>query len=423
MLNLNKKSEDKGITLIALVITIIVLLILAGISISMLSGDNSILQKATEAKTQTEEKSKEEQIQIEVMGSIGTDGKIDVPTLKTNLGKIGAIVTGDYLPLKVELGVDSFKIDDGGNVRKIIIADRTNIKIGDYVNYTPTVQAPYSKDKLGEAYTGSTNNSLDINQESLNWKVLDINEDGSIDLIAEPTSQTINFSGATGYNNGVYIMHDICKSLYSNITHSIEARSISLEDFEENLTENGRIERDEYNKTSTSNPQYGQTNYEKWNTTYSDNYYPNIYAKEIGSGIESVNVKIDGIKATEKNKLDLTIGNAAYKHNLNTGLTSTQTVYYIKLNEINYGEANTILKRSSSPYWVASRFVECSYCSCFGLRSAKSNIGGAYMFRSDNYADGANFSIRPMVTIDSDITLTISADAGTDSNKPHIINW
>ena len=119
MLNLNKKSEDKGITLIALVITIIVLLILAGISISMLSGDNSILQKATEAKTQTEEKSKEEQIQIEVMGSIGTDGKIDVPTLKTNLGKIGATPSeANSLPLTVTLGGQQFTVDTNGVVTK-----------------------------------------------------------------------------------------------------------------------------------------------------------------------------------------------------------------------------------------------------------------------------------------------------------------
>ena len=45
------KKSSKGITLIALVITIIVLLILAGVSITMLTGNNSILQKATDAKT------------------------------------------------------------------------------------------------------------------------------------------------------------------------------------------------------------------------------------------------------------------------------------------------------------------------------------------------------------------------------------
>ena len=48
-------KKDKGITLIALVITIIVLLILAGVAISMLSGENGILKKAAEAKTKTEE--------------------------------------------------------------------------------------------------------------------------------------------------------------------------------------------------------------------------------------------------------------------------------------------------------------------------------------------------------------------------------
>ena len=43
---------NKGITLIALVITIIVLLILAGVSIAMLTGDNSILKRGTQASVQ-----------------------------------------------------------------------------------------------------------------------------------------------------------------------------------------------------------------------------------------------------------------------------------------------------------------------------------------------------------------------------------
>ena len=44
------KKSSKGVTLIALVITIIVLLILAGVSIAMLTGDNGILTQAKEAK-------------------------------------------------------------------------------------------------------------------------------------------------------------------------------------------------------------------------------------------------------------------------------------------------------------------------------------------------------------------------------------
>ena len=54
-------KEKNGITLIALVITIIVLLILAGVSIAMLTGENGILNQAQRAKNNTEEAKKEEE--------------------------------------------------------------------------------------------------------------------------------------------------------------------------------------------------------------------------------------------------------------------------------------------------------------------------------------------------------------------------
>ena len=59
--------KNRGITLIALVITIIVLLILAGVAISMLSGENGILRKAAEAKTKTEEGQKQEETALASM--------------------------------------------------------------------------------------------------------------------------------------------------------------------------------------------------------------------------------------------------------------------------------------------------------------------------------------------------------------------
>ena len=49
----NTLRRNKGITLIALVVTIIVILILAGISIAMLTGQNGILNRAAEAKEKT----------------------------------------------------------------------------------------------------------------------------------------------------------------------------------------------------------------------------------------------------------------------------------------------------------------------------------------------------------------------------------
>lgn len=82
-------KQKKGITLIALVITIIVLLILAGISISMLSGDNSILQKATDARTNSEKQSIIEQAKTDILAQI-TENKgknISKDQLKTILNK------------------------------------------------------------------------------------------------------------------------------------------------------------------------------------------------------------------------------------------------------------------------------------------------------------------------------------------------
>ena len=88
-----KKKSVSGITLIALVITIIVLLILAGISISMLSGDNSILSRTTQAKNLTGEKQIQEELTIawngiEVEGTVqkwNTSQK--VMSLQTELRK------------------------------------------------------------------------------------------------------------------------------------------------------------------------------------------------------------------------------------------------------------------------------------------------------------------------------------------------
>ena len=53
-------KKNKGITLIALVITIIVLLIIAGVSIAMLTGENGILIQAIKAKENTEQAAKNE---------------------------------------------------------------------------------------------------------------------------------------------------------------------------------------------------------------------------------------------------------------------------------------------------------------------------------------------------------------------------
>ena len=67
---LKTKKNTKGITLIALVITIIVLLILSGVTIAALSGDNGILTRAKEAKERTVQAQKEEEKTLTDMENI-----------------------------------------------------------------------------------------------------------------------------------------------------------------------------------------------------------------------------------------------------------------------------------------------------------------------------------------------------------------
>ena len=67
MFKLRENKGEKGITLIALVLTIIVLLILAGVSIAMLTGENGILIQAKKAKEETEKASEEEYINLIIL--------------------------------------------------------------------------------------------------------------------------------------------------------------------------------------------------------------------------------------------------------------------------------------------------------------------------------------------------------------------
>ena len=67
MKNLKIRSNNKGITLVALVITIIILIILAGVSISMLIGNDGIIQKAKQAAEKTDRAIQKEQQDLQIL--------------------------------------------------------------------------------------------------------------------------------------------------------------------------------------------------------------------------------------------------------------------------------------------------------------------------------------------------------------------
>ena len=78
---------EQGITLIALVITIIVLLILAGVSIATLTGDNGILKQANQANENNNSAAAREKVEVEALGSIDKSGKFNEGIFKTNVEK------------------------------------------------------------------------------------------------------------------------------------------------------------------------------------------------------------------------------------------------------------------------------------------------------------------------------------------------
>ena len=122
----NKLKEqlkiNKGITLIALVITIIVLLILAGVTIATLTGDNGILTKAQNSKEKNAQKTVEEQINLAVQASKINEGLvIDKDILEQELTNNGIEITkseNDELPWTVKKDGYVYTISENGEVKE-----------------------------------------------------------------------------------------------------------------------------------------------------------------------------------------------------------------------------------------------------------------------------------------------------------------
>lgn len=119
----NIVKKQTGITIIALVITIVVLLILAGITIGAITGNNGIIGQTQTAKTNTEREQIREQIDVMVVQSIGKNGNVDKEVLMPKLETLPDgkeiydtdeeiyIVYPEYT-FKVDLGSGHVSIED-----------------------------------------------------------------------------------------------------------------------------------------------------------------------------------------------------------------------------------------------------------------------------------------------------------------------
>lgn len=125
-------NNKNGITLMALVVTIIILLILAGISIGMLSGDNSIIKQAGNAKTQTDiaqEKEILEQATVVAMGK-SKYGNIEKQYLDSELSNYSEVDSTEEVDEGIQVTFKTsrtYLVDADGNVTQIIVMPTVTI--------------------------------------------------------------------------------------------------------------------------------------------------------------------------------------------------------------------------------------------------------------------------------------------------------
>ena len=174
----NKKKHTRGITLIALVVTIIVLLILAGISIAMLSGNNGILQRATDAKTMNEKSQIVEYGRTDVLEQI-TNNKGQMITkaqLATILNKYFKTTEITSIPDEVSETSD-LVLTTLNEKYKINLSE---IFKGSFQTNTETIGKKYDDSWIGKGVNyKSENNNID------EWIVIgkQMNEQGKNDIL------------------------------------------------------------------------------------------------------------------------------------------------------------------------------------------------------------------------------------------------
>lgn len=404
------RMSMKGITLIALVVTIVVLLILAGVSISMLTGENGIITQSQEAKLETRAAMIQEERDLWIKERYLTQKTNETPKsmekILQELQDKGELSAEEVETIKND---PNNSITIGSKTISFKVIEELKPQIGDYVNYTYDTAENYV---LTQETCGARANPAEgIPQTAgLKWRILNINEDGSMDLIsAAPTSTSIWFGLALGYNNGIYLINDICAKQYSNSSLGIFARNLTIEDIESKMNETGIAARNIYKHYGT---QYGS----KKTYTVSNSYYPNLYAQENGSGINTTIVKTNGIGRSDQYYSTLTT--ETYLQASSSGITVTQDYYKFDDMPSSYFDDSNFYQMifgTGQYYWLASR---CSYCwstdASFGLRRVHgSELSGFYFFSSNTGTSSDNNRLRPVVTLKPNI---IDTNLGKDEN-------
>lgn len=412
-------KEKKGITLIALVITIIVLLILAGVTIATLTGENGILTKATEASKKTGQASAEEQVQLEVTASIGTDGNINIEDLNDNLGNIeGLTHEGETIENNPIDSLPATVVVDGNNViiredGSVVVSEWTQtgyeitngeitVKVGNYVlNYdegTGSTQIETTESGHTEQQTLAT--------EDLDWRILGIGENGGLELISDnPTTSTkITLSGETGYLNAEEVLNTACNELYGKGQYAERARSLNVEDINklanydpETYSGYGDLYKYRFSteagymqySTSTDN---GQT-WSEWANITSLSYQ----TFRMPGSTETISAN----NPKESEQIEYTY----YRYSISSQMADNTDI----ANMITNGTGD-----SNVTQWLASRAVRCySDYAGFLVRFVDYGfVSNHFLYGSNGDSRRPSWAVRPVVTLESNIQLEGNSEDG-----------
>jgi len=363
-------KNSKGITLVALVITIIILLILAGISISALTN-TGIFQKAKDAKQKSEDAELDQNTKLDEY-----ENELDKYLPKQNENSLAkAVKVGNYVAYKPD------KLDDNA-----LTTLKTNLK-----NYSGA--------------SDDTTNSAIARDDSLRWRVLDIDEKtGAVRLIsAEPTSSKVALRGYNGYNNAVKLLDDACSTLY-NSKLATKVQNLKIEDIQSKM-------KTDYTKIDSN---YGN----RFTPFYK--YYPSILTKEKEQKITV------GQNTTTGTELDFseqkTFENQTESKRADT-LDVKYTFWYKTMSANDFDGENKemyyklfINNGSNYPtYWMSSRCVRAySRSADFLVRYVYSGYVNANRLScSDDDKWYLVYAFRPVITLNSNVQVT--SGNGTES--------
>ena len=300
-----------------------------------------------------------------------------------------------------------------------------DLQIGDYVAYSPGSETASSY-PLSMAESGYTSDQT-ISRDSLNWRVLSINDDGTVNLVSDTTtSQTIGFGNAVGYNNGVFLLNDIASSLYSNSSLGATARSINIEDVEKGMTTEGL----EFAHENTGGRvPWRQIERYSLESLIGPILYPNLYAEENGSGINFDVLKTDGIDQSdgffvEEPSTEIPAYSRAY------ALIVTQTFYFFDayISDFKNTTFRDMLFNPEYNNWIASRYVQIGdafpgfgiFYQSDGIMGGRDGAEGGVLF-SIVSTEGAiqSKTLRPIISLNANIKL-ISGDGKSASTAYQI---